>query len=257
LPALLHDIEHAWIGAPAHAGAPLLVFLHEALGSVAQWRGFPQRLCEALACPGLVYSRAGHGRSAPRADNRLPFDFLEREAEQELPALLQALGVERGYVLFGHSDGASIALLHAAAFPDRVAGAIALAPHIVVEEMTVQGVAAARQLWQDTDLPARLARHHDDAEAVFRRWSERWLDPAFRAWTIAERMRAIRCPVLLIQGEGDEYGSLAQVHGIAERAPQAQVLALAGCGHSPHRDCPDAVIAATRDFLAALPVHTR
>jgi pimeloyl-ACP methyl ester carboxylesterase len=252
LPALPDEIEHLWIGAAEQTGAPLLVFLHEALGSVSQWRGFPQRLCEAVGCGGLVYSRAGHGRSAPRADNRLPFDFLEQEAEQHLPALLQALGVERHYVLFGHSDGASIALLHAARFPERVAGAIALAPHIVVEEVTVQGVAAAQQLWQTTDLPQRLARYHDDAAAVFQRWSERWLDPAFRAWTIAERMRGIRCPLLLIQGEGDEYGSLAQVQGIAERAPQAQVRVLPGCGHSPHRDCPDAVIDATRAFLARL-----
>jgi pimeloyl-ACP methyl ester carboxylesterase len=245
------DIEHQWLG-PAGASGPLLVFLHEALGSVSQWKGFPRQLCDALGCRGLVYSRRGHGRSTPRDEPALPFDFLEREAADELPAVLRTLGVADGYVLFGHSDGASIALLHAARFPARVAAAIALAPHIQVEDLTVRGVAAARELWHTSDLPQRLARHHADAGAVFHRWADRWLDPAFRAWNIAGAMSAIRCPLLLIQGEGDEYGSMAQLDGIAERVPHAEVLKLPHCGHSPHRDCPQAVIAATGRFLAAL-----
>lgn len=245
------QLELAWISGATDR--PLIVFLHEALGSISLWKEFPHRLCQALQSPGLVYSRSGHGSSHPRVPAAYELDYLEREAEQALPALLDSLGVAKGYVLFGHSDGASIALLHAAAFPDRVRGVVALAPHIFVEDVTVAGVHAAGNAWRNSPLPTRLARHHADAGAAFQRWQERWTDPAFRDWNIEQKLDRIRCPVLAVQGENDEYATMAQIDGIASRVARCALLKLPSCGHSPHRDCPDAVISATRRFVDHLP----
>lgn len=237
-------IEYAWTGS-AEASAPLLVFLHEGLGSVAMWRDFPQRLCDAVGLRGLVYSRPGYGRSTPRAaDERWAPDFMHVQAREVLPALLRSLGVTSPPWLFGHSDGGSIALLHAAAFPDAVRGLVVLAPHILVEEVSVASIREAREAYRSTDLRQRLARYHDDPDSAFYGWNEVWLDAAFRDWNIEAELGAIRCPVLAIQGLDDEYGTLEQIRGIARRVPQAQLLELPDCGHSPHRDQPDAVIAA-------------
>ena len=245
-------IEHAWI-ARARRDAPLLVFLHEGLGSVAMWRDFPQRLCDALGCRGLVYSRPGYGRSTPRrsGESWSP-DFMHRQALEVLPALLAALGVDSAHEppwLFGHSDGGSIALLHAAHRPAHTAGAIVLAPHIVVEDVSVASIEQARRAYLETDLRARLARHHDDPDSAFWGWNGIWLDPAFRAWTIEAEIAAIRCPLLAVQGVDDEYGTLEQIRGIARRVAATELLELADCGHSPHRDRPEAVIAAVQTFF--------
>jgi pimeloyl-ACP methyl ester carboxylesterase len=244
-------IEHEWLGRES-AGRPLLIFLHEGLGSRSMWRDFPQRLCDAGGFRGLVYSRPGYGRSTPRApDERWGVDFMHRQAHELLPALLRALGVREAPWLFGHSDGGSIALLHAARFPDTVAGAVVLAPHVFVEDVSVQSIRQTRQAFLDTDLPQRLARHHDDVGSAFWGWNDIWLDPAFRDWTIEAELDAIRCPLLAIQGADDEYGTLEQVRRIQRRLPATQLLELADCGHSPHRDQPEQVIAATVDFIAA------
>jgi pimeloyl-ACP methyl ester carboxylesterase len=244
-------IEHEWLGRE-RAGRPLLIFLHEGLGSRSMWRDFPQRLCDAGGFRGLVYSRPGYGRSTPRApDERWGVDFMHRQAHELLPALLRALGVREAPWLFGHSDGGSIALLHAARFPDTVAGAVVLAPHVFVEDVSVQSIRQTRQAFLDTDLPQRLARHHDDVGSAFWGWNDIWLDPAFRDWTIEAELDAIRCPLLAIQGADDEYGTLEQVRRIQRRLPATQLLELADCGHSPHRDQPEQVIAATVDFIAA------
>jgi pimeloyl-ACP methyl ester carboxylesterase len=165
-----------------------------------------------------------------------------------LPALLRALDVERPW-LFGHSDGGSIALLYAAAFPDALQGAIVLAPHIMVEEISVTSIAQARETYRNTELRSRLARYHDDVDSAFWGWNDIWLAPAFRDWTIEPEIASIRCPLLAIQGRDDEYGTLEQIRGIARRVPQAQLLELPDCGHSPHKDQPQAVIAASIDFL--------
>ena len=245
------DIEHIFVGS-ADPEAPLLVFLHEGLGSVSMWRDFPARLCEACGVRGLVYSRPGYGRSTPRAPNeRWASDFMHREAREVLPALLGALDAPARYMLFGHSDGASIALIHAASFPERVVRAIVLAPHIIVETLSVGSIAAARQAYLHTDLKARLARHHADVDSAFWGWNDIWLDPAFRHWSIKALLPEIRCPLLAVQGEHDEYGSMAQVNGIAAAVPagQCRLLKLAACGHSPHRDQPVAVIDAICNFL--------
>jgi pimeloyl-ACP methyl ester carboxylesterase len=245
-------IEHHWI-ATERRDQPLVIFLHEGLGSVAMWRDFPAKLVEALGWRGLVYSRPGYGRSTPRAaEEAWGLDFMHRQAEEVLPALLAALGVDTEREptwLVGHSDGGSITLLHAAAFPQRVAGAIVLAPHILVEDLSVSGIAKAREAYLTTDLKARLARYHDDPDSAFWGWNDIWLHPPFREWSIEGELGAIRCPVLAVQGLDDEYGTLAQVRGIAQHAPQTELLELPDCGHSPHRDQPDRLIEAVRTFV--------
>ena len=248
-------IEQAWIA--GDAAAPLMIFLHEGLGSVSMWRDFPQRLCAAAGCRGLVYSRPGYGRSTPRAPNeRWLNDFMHRQAFEVLPALLQALDVKQPPWLFGHSDGGSIALLHATKFP--VAGTIVMAPHILVEDLSVVSIEKARSAYEQTDLRQRLARHHDDPDSAFWGWNGIWLDPAFRAWTIEAEVAAIRGPLLAMQGLDDEYGTLEQIRGIARRLPQAQLLEIPSCGHSPHRDQPQAVIDAAVAFVGAhAPRHNR
>jgi pimeloyl-ACP methyl ester carboxylesterase len=241
-------IEYEWVGrAPEHG--PVMVFLHEGLGSVAMWRDFPARLCDALGMRGLVYSRPGYGRSTPRphAEKWGP-DFMHRQAREVLPALLHELGVPQPW-LFGHSDGGSIALLYAAAFPDALRGAIVLAPHILVEEISVTSIEAARETYLRTDLREKLARYHDDVDSAFLGWNDAWLSPAFRDWSIEEEIAAIRCPLLAVQGIDDEYGTLEQVRGIARRVPQTELLELAECGHSPHKDQAEKVIAAVAVFV--------
>ena len=245
-------IEHVWLDRD-RTQAPLLVFLHEGLGSVSMWRDFPARLCDALRVRGLVYSRPGYGRSTPRLDNErwLP-DFMHRQAHEVLPALLAALGIDTAQDkpwLFGHSDGGSIALLHAARFTDRVAGAIVLAPHILVEAVSITSITAAREAYANTDLKQRLARHHDDPDSAFGGWNGIWLDPAFRSWTIEAELPRITCPLLAVQGLDDEYGTLEQIRGIARRVPHTRLLELPGCGHSPHRDQPGALIEAAVAFV--------
>ena len=245
-------IEHRWLRRE-RAARPLLVFLHEGLGSVSMWRDFPARLCDAADCRGLVYSRPGYGRSTPRAPEEFwDVDFMHRQAEQVLPALLEALDVDtvaRPPWLFGHSDGGSIALLHAARFPDRVAGCIVLAPHILVEDLSVTSIDATRRAYLETDLRDRLARHHDDPDSAFWGWNRIWLHPPFKAWSIEAELAAIRSPLLAVQGLDDEYGTLEQIRGIARRVPQTELLELPDCGHSPHRDQPDRLVAVARDFI--------
>ncbi|MFC7408575.1 alpha/beta fold hydrolase [Hydrogenophaga atypica] len=247
-------IEHQWIEAGPSNG-PLLVFLHEGLGSVSMWRDFPSRLCERLGWQGLVYSRPGYGQSTPRPlDEPLPPDFLERQALEVLPALLQALGVDgtrRPLWLLGHSDGGSIALIHAAHHTDSVAGLVVLAPHIMVEDVSVASIAQAREAYQTTDLRERLARHHRDPDSAFWGWNDVWLSPAFRDWSIEAMLPALTCPVLAVQGQDDEYGTLQQVFGIAAAAPHTTVEVFASCGHSPHKDQTERLLDLVTTFTGA------
>ncbi|MDH4480147.1 MAG: alpha/beta fold hydrolase [Rhodoferax sp.] len=235
------------------ASAPLLVFLHEGLGSVAMWKDFPQQVCEALQCQGLVISRPGYGQSTPLPEGtRWAPDFLERQALEVLPAALAALGINpqsQPLWLLGHSDGASIALMYAAAFPTHVAALVALAPHCFVEDQTVASIAALQPPEVQNPLLARLARYHRAPKQAFDAWSGIWLDSTFRSWSITDRMRRIGCRVLAVQGLDDEYGSLEQIRSIARALPGTRLLELEACGHSPHRDRPDALVAAICDFL--------
>ncbi len=240
------QLEYRDFPATRHGG-PTLLLLHEGLGSLSMWGGFPERLAAATGCRLLVWSRAGHGGSAAYAEPRTP-RYLHREAEEALPALLTAFGIQRP-VLIGHSDGGSIALLFAAAFPEVPLGVAVLAPHEFVEEVTLTGVHAAGETWATTAWPQRLARHHADAPRVFRDWYNIWLAPEFRAWNIESCLSLIRCPVLALQGEDDEYGTARQVTAIGERVPGARIQLLPACGHAPHRDQEAAVLAALVAFI--------
>ncbi len=230
------EIEHEWVGEPRGA-APLVVFLHEGLGSVSMWRDFPRRLCEDHGFSGFVFSRYGYGGSTARpSGERWAPDFMHRQADEVLPALFAHAGIERPW-LFGHSDGGSIALLHAARHP--AAGVVAVAPHVFVEDLSIASIEKARDAYEATDLRARLARHHADPDSAFRGWNDAWLSPAFRHWNIESDIAAITCPVLAVQGEADEYGTVAQIEAIAARLPKTRLLVIADCGHSPHRDQPE------------------
>jgi pimeloyl-ACP methyl ester carboxylesterase len=226
---------------------PPLVFLHEGLGSVAMWRDFPARVAAATGAETFVYSRRGYGRSA-RLDGPRTVDYMHREAGDVLPRLLGALGIGRP-VLIGHSDGASIALLYAGCrLP--AAGVVLMAPHVFVEDKSLSSIAAAGEAFRTTDLPQRLGRYHDDVEGAFKGWNDIWLDPAFRSWNLEAFVPKIEVPILLIQGEGDEYGTAAQVETIQRLATAPCTLKLlANCGHSPQRDQPERTIELIAGFV--------
>lgn len=230
---------------------PTLLLLHEGLGCVAMWRDFPEKLAAATGCRVIVWSRAGYGGSQPWPGPRTP-RYMHREAEEALPALLDALQIEHP-VLVGHSDGGSIALIFAGAFPDVPLGIAVMAPHEFVEDVTLAGIRAARTAWETTDLAKKLARyHHEQTPRVFSEWNDTWLAPAFRDWNIEEYLAKIRCPVLAIQGEDDEYATMRQIDAIAERLPGTTLVKLAHCRHSPQRDQEAAVLAALAAFVGKL-----
>ena len=237
---------------PGARNRATLVMLHEGLGSLAMWRDFPQRLAAATAHGVIVYSRLGYGKSdalASTRNARSP-NFMHHEAFDVLPALVLALELTRP-VLLGHSDGGSIALLHASRH--RVGGVIAMAPHVSVEGAGIASIRAAKSAYEDGDLRARLARYHDDVDGAFYGWNDVWLSTGFAGWNIENYVNDIRDPILAIQGEDDEYGTLYQIEEIQRRAAQTRLLKIPHCGHSPHRDQPEQVIAAIRSFLATLP----
>jgi pimeloyl-ACP methyl ester carboxylesterase len=243
-------LEFRWAGEDA-AGRPDVVLLHEGLGSVAMWKDFPEQLAAATGSRVFLYSRQGHGASDPGPAIH-GLDYMHREAERVLPELLARAGVRRP-ILFGHSDGASIALIHSAARPGEVSGLVLEAPHVFVEPLTVASIAALGGAYETTDLRRRLARHHRDPDLMFRRWNRIWLDPAFRAWDIRDCLPRISAPVLMIQGEDDEYGTRAQLEAIGSAAAgRTEVLMLPACGHAPHRDQTEAVLDRTRRFAASI-----
>ena len=231
----------------AAADDPTLVFLHEGLGSISQWRDFPARIVAATGLPAVVYARYGHGRSAVLQQPH-GVDFMQREALETLPELLRALGIAHP-ILIGHSDGASIALIYAGSgHPLR--GLVAMAPHVFVEDISIEGIVAAKQAFETTDLAQKLARHHRDPVRTFHGWNDVWLAPAFRSWNIERFLPAIKCPLLAIQGYEDEYGSMAQVDAIARQTGgPVEALKLEHCGHSPQKDQPQIVIRAIVEFV--------
>jgi pimeloyl-ACP methyl ester carboxylesterase len=235
---------------PAAPDAPVIVMLHEGLGSVAMWKDFPERVAEATGCGVLVYSRYGHGKSQRLAEKR-DFDFMHHEATVVLPEFLAQLGIRRP-ILLGHSDGGSIALIYAGTWPEQVRGLILEAPHVFVEDFGLRSTVAIRTLYESSDLPQKLSRYHDHADEMFRGWNDIWLDPQFREWNIEEYLAAISCPTLVIQGEDDEYGTRTHVEAIQRRIPGTQPLILPRCGHSPHRDQPKITLEAVAKFVAAL-----
>jgi pimeloyl-ACP methyl ester carboxylesterase len=247
-----HRLEYRLIAA-GKRGLPTLVFLHEGLGSLAMWRDFPAQVAALSGCRTLVYSRYSYGRSDP-LERPHGVDYMHREARVVLPDLLAALEIEEP-LLVGHSDGASIALIYAGT-PETngrnpAVGVVAMAPHVFVEDVTVESIAEARTAWETTDLPKRLGRYHADADGAFRGWNDIWLHPDFRAWTIEEVLANVTCPVLAIQGLDDQYGTMAQLDAI-ERGVAGTVerLELTECKHSPHRDRADSTRNAILNFVS-------
>jgi pimeloyl-ACP methyl ester carboxylesterase len=232
-------------------GRPSLVFLHEGLGSVAMWRGFPARVAEVTGCPALVYSRYGYGGS-DLLEASFAVDYMHREAEETLPELLSTLGIERP-ILIGHSDGASIALIYAGSHVDAVRGLVALAPHVFVEDISVRNIEEAKVAFETTDMQKKLARYHTDARRTFYGWNDIWLHPDFRRWNIEAYLPRIRCPVLAVQGVDDEYGTMAQIETIAARvAGPCELVKIEACGHRLHRDQHDATLEVIARFVAQI-----
>jgi pimeloyl-ACP methyl ester carboxylesterase len=276
-------LEYRWIG-PQPAEAPTIVFLHEGLGCVRMWRNFPDRVASETGCGALVYSRKGYGLSDPVRGPR-PVRFMHDEALQILPLVIERFKLS-DVILFGHSDGASIALIYAGMYPGSVRGLVLEAPHVFVEPVCIESISqVAKQFGsnqtaaghtQDQEpssqgpriegstfercdtheeeiagLRNKLARYHgDNTESMFKTWTEVWLNPEFRQWNIEEYLPRIEAPMLVIQGEEDEYGTLKQVDAIVTQARgPVESLVLAGCGHSPHRDQPEPVMSSTLRFV--------
>jgi pimeloyl-ACP methyl ester carboxylesterase len=241
-----HSLEVQRIPGRSPHGSEL-VFLHEGLGSVSHWKNFPARVAEATGCPVTVYSRYGCGNSDLLTEPRA-VSYMHDEGLYALPDLLAELQIENP-ILVGHSDGGSIALIHAGAH-DRVRGLVLLAPHVFVEDLSVASIAEAKTKFATTDLAEKLSRHHRDAAGTFWGWNNIWLHPDFRRWNIEEYLPRITCPILAIQGVDDRYGTMAQVQAIARQSGgPVEILALAECRHSPQRDQPDAVLAAIAKFV--------
>jgi pimeloyl-ACP methyl ester carboxylesterase len=242
-------LEYRRIGI-ARARRPTLIFLHEGLGSISMWRDFPARVAVATRCSAIVFSRRGYGRSNPLTEPR-KVRYMHDEAERVLPELITRLAIDRP-ILIGHSDGGSIALMYAAIAPEPPLGVVTLAAHVLVEDISVASIAEAREKYLTTDLPKKLARHHGDADSAFWGWNDIWLAPEFRSWNIEQYLPRIACPVLAIQGEDDEYGTIEQMRRIGAEVRDAKLVVLRDCGHSAHRDQPDAVIDAIAGFVERL-----
>jgi pimeloyl-ACP methyl ester carboxylesterase len=251
LPIGSSDLEYRMIG-PQPAQAPTIVMLHEGLGSAALWGDFPDKLQAATGAGVFVYSRAGYGASTPIKLPR-PLDYMHVEAFEVLPQLLERIGFRRG-CLVGHSDGASIAAIYTGGVEDhRLQGIALIAPHFIVEDISVTSIAAIKQAYETTDLKAKLARWHKDVDNAFYGWNGAWLDPKFREWDISEYLAYIRVPVAILQGVNDEYGTLRQVEIAREECYcPVDVTEIPGAGHSPHREAPGATLDAISEFANAV-----
>lgn len=241
-----------WIG--KRDGRPLLIFLHEGLGSIPQWKQFPEVLCTACNLPGLVYERYGFGRSDALTEKR-DVGYLEHEGNVVLPEVIQALSIDEPYILVGHSDGGSIALVYAAKKPSGLLGVITEAAHVFVEEITLEGIREARQFWNASSvLKSKLERYHwDHTETTFLGWNDTWQLPAFRDWNITSYLKDITCPLLVMQGIADQYGSEAQVEAIvAESSGPAIPCMVPEAGHSPHLEQREVVLSTMKNWILKL-----
>lgn len=247
-------LEGAWWG-PAPDAAPTLVLLHEGLGCVGLWGEFPARLSQATGCGVFAWSRAGYGKSDAVALPR-PLTYMHDEARATLPLLLDAIGLRAG-ALIGHSDGASIALIHAGAVADpRIRAVSVMAPHVFVEDVSIASIEEARRAYEDGDLRRKLARWHDHVDCAFYGWNGAWLDPGFRTWDLTGFLSEIRVPTQVVQGEADQYGTIAQVRAVESGCGAAvETVILPGVGHSPYREAPEATLEALSDFLSRARIH--
>ena len=242
------SLAYEWVGQDIN-GRPTLIFLHEGLGSIRQWRDFPAQLANATGCRALVYDRYGYGQSDILTEKRRTVRFMHDEALDALPEMLEALEIDNP-ILVGHSDGASIALIHAGA-GHKVRAVVAMAPHVFIEPICISSIREATQTFETTDFAARLGRYHRDARKTFYGWADVWLDPQFAGWDIRDDyLPGVRCPVLAIQGHNDEYGTMAQLDEIARRVSgPCELLKLENCGHAPFRDQPEKVLSKVASFL--------
>ncbi len=244
-------LEYRMIG-PRPDAAPTVVMLHEGLGCVGLWSDFPDKLQAATGAGVFVYSRAGYGQSSPAKLPR-PLSFMHDEAQRVLPRVLDAIGFRRG-LLFGHSDGASISAIYAGSVQDhRVRGLVLIAPHFFTEDMGIAAIARAREAYETADLRQKLSRWHADVDNAFRGWNDAWLDPKFRDWDITDVLPYIRVPILVVQGEHDQYGTVGQIE-VVQRECYCPVEAavLPGVRHVPHREAPDVLLKTASDFATRL-----
>lgn len=249
------QVEYQWVGEAREKG-PVIVFLHEGLGSLSMWRTFPDQLARACGMQGLVYSRPGYGQSTPRGQGEkwVP-TFMHEQAIDVLPAFLSAVGLDpirRPLVLMGHSDGGSIALLFSALTDWPCRGIIVMAPHLFVEDVSIRSIRQAREVYLKTDMREKLGRYHADPDSAFWGWNDVWLSPAFASWNIEDELCAITAPILAMQGVDDEYGTLEQIRRIHSLSPRVELAEISDCRHSPHRDQPERVIALCQQFLKRL-----
>jgi pimeloyl-ACP methyl ester carboxylesterase len=244
-------LEYRMIG-PRPGDAPTIVMLHEGLGCVGLWGAFPEQLAAATGAGVFAYSRAGYGQSSPAKLPR-PLTFMDEEARDVLPRILAAIGFQRG-ILFGHSDGASIATIYAGSVQDhRVRGLVLMAPHFFTEEIGLAEIRRARAAYESGVLREKLKRWHADVDCAFRSWNEPWLDPAFATWDITEALGYIRVPILVVQGADDQYGTLKQVEAAEQECYcPIEIAILPGVRHSPHRDAPEETLRTTADFINRL-----
>jgi len=247
LKAAGRSLEYEWIGSD-QGGRPVLVFLHEGLGSIRQWRDFPARVAQATGCRALVYDRYGYGQSDVLKESRRAVGFMHDEALSSLPDIRKELDL-KDIVLVGHSDGASISLIHAGAFPVR--GVVAMAPHVFIEPVCISSIVAAAKTFETTDLPERLGKYHRDVRKTFYGWADVWRDPEFGGWDIRDDfLPKVSCPVLGIQGREDEYGTMAQLDELERKvAGPCELLKLERCGHSPFKDQPEKTLLAIKTFV--------
>ncbi len=249
------QVEYQWVGEAREKG-PVIVFLHEGLGSLSMWRTFPDQLARACGMQGLVYSRPGYGQSTPRGQGeKWAPTFMHEQAIDVLPAFLSAVGLDpirRPLVLMGHSDGGSIALLFSALTDWPCRGVIVMAPHLFVEDVSIRSIRQAREVYLKTDMREKLGRYHADPDSAFWGWNDVWLSPAFASWNIEDEVCAITAPILAMQGVDDEYGTLEQIRRIHSLSPRVELAEISDCRHSPHRDQPERVIALCQQFLTSL-----
>jgi pimeloyl-ACP methyl ester carboxylesterase len=240
-------LEYRMIG-PRPNEAPTIVMLHEGLGCVGMWNSFPDRLAQATGAGVFVYSRAGYGKSSPVTLPR-PLSYMHDEARETLPRVLSEIGFRRG-LLLGHSDGASIATIYAGSVQDhRVRGLVLIAPHFFVEDLSITSIEEAKAAYAQTDLRERLARYHADVDNAFRGWNGAWLDPGFRAWDITEELAYIRVPILIVQGEQDQYGTVAQIAAAQDECYcPVDVALLPNAKHAPHREAAEETLTAVSEF---------
>ena len=236
---------------PRPSDAPTLVLLHEGLGSTGLWGDFPERLSAATGAGVFVYSRAGYGQSSPVSLPR-PLTYMHDEARVALPAVLDAIGWRHG-LLIGHSDGASIAALYAGTHQDRrLDGIVLIAPHFIVEDVSIASIREAKTAYETTDLKAKLGRWHRDPDNAFRGWNDAWLDPAFRQWDISEQLAFIRVPILIVQGVNDQYGTVKQIAVAKDECYCPVEVALLDAKHTPQREAPDETLRVIADFSTRL-----